>query len=327
VPPHWFPCATWEPIGYNEQKQVSMNNDYVSVIIPVYNNVLYLGEAVESVLKQSYTNYEIIIVDDGSTEDIAGSIQQYLDVNENIRYVRQENKGPGPARNAGIRMAKGKWIAFLDADDIWMPEKLEKQITFLREHPNTFVTGAMQGLDGRSGVPVLSEDIQCFTHLATKAETFTNLLKIPYLCAVCGLGSLIISRDMLNDVGLFDESFHTVEDDDLIFRLFRKYSLHAIADVVLLRRKHGESMTTGSVMEPRIQNKYAVTKKILSLVDESEITASKNEILGYWTEEFSRRHIYRKSYGYALKWLLIGLKMYPHYYTARLRKKAGKILN
>jgi glycosyltransferase involved in cell wall biosynthesis len=303
-----------------------MNSDYVSVIIPVYNNVLYLGEAVESVLKQSFTNYEIIIVDDGSTEDIVGSIQQYLDVNENIRYVRQENKGPGPARNTGIRMAKGKWIAFLDADDIWMPEKLEKQIAFLREHPNTIVTGAMQGLDCRSGAPVLREDIRCFKHLPTKAATFTNLLKIPYLCAVCGLGSLIMSMDMLDDVGLFDESFHTVEDDDLIFRLFRKYPFDSIPDVVVLRRKHSSSMTTGSSLEPRIKNKYRVTKKILALIDDSEITTRKNEILGYWTEEFVRRYVYHKRYGYALKWLLIGLTVYPHYYTERIRKKALKIL-
>ena len=302
-----------------------MNNDSVSVIIPVYNNVRYLGEALESVLKQSFTNYEIIIVDDGSTEDIAGSLQKYLRAYDTIRYVRQENKGPGPARNTGIRLAKGKWIAFLDADDVWVADKLEKQVAYVKEHPNTFVGGSMQGLDTNSGASLLPKDVRCFTHAATKAEDFTKLLKIPYLCAVCGLGSLLIGRDMLDSVGLFDESLRTVEDDDLIFRLFRNYPFYALANVVLLRRKHEGSMTTGSAMEPRIQNKYTVTKKILSLIDDAEITTSKNEILGYWTEEFCRRHIYRKSYGYALKWLSIGIKTYPRYYTARLRNKAAKI--
>ena len=303
-----------------------MNSDCVSVIIPVYNNALYLGEALESVLKQSYTNYEIIIVDDGSTEDMAGPLQKYLSAYDTIRYVRQENKGPGPARNTGIRLAKGKWIAFLDADDVWVADKLQKQVAYVKEHPNTFVAGAMQGLDTNSGALRIPKDVRCFTHAATKAEDFTKLLKIPYLCAVCGLGSLLIGRDMLDNVGLFDESLRTVEDDDLIFRLFRRYPFHALADVVLLRRKHKGSMTTGSAMEPRIQNKYTVTKKILTVIDDSEITTSKNEILGYWTEEFIRRHIYRKSYGHALKWLSIGLKTYPRYYAARLRNKAAKIL-
>jgi glycosyltransferase involved in cell wall biosynthesis len=301
-----------------------MYNDYVSVIIPVFNNALYLREAVESVLKQSFSNYEIIIVDDGSTDDIAGAIQKYLDEFKNIRLVRQENMGPGPARNTGIKMATGRWVAFLDADDLWLPQKLEKQVDFLREHPNTLVLGAMQGLDCRSGEPVLRENVRHFNQYATKAETFTNLLKIPYVCSVCGLGSLIISLDMLHNVGLFDESFRTVEDDDLIFRLFRKYPFHCIPDVVLLRRKHNESMTTGSALEPRIQNKYRVTKKILASIDDSEIITSKNDILGYWTEQFARRHLYWKSYIYALKWLVIGLVLYPQYYLRRIGNKGIK---
>ncbi len=295
-----------------------MLEDYVSVIIPVYNNVQYLGEAIESVLKQSYTSYEIIIVDDGSTEDITGVVQHYLDEFENIRLVQQTNMGPGPARNAGIRLAKGEWIAFLDADDIWCPEKMKKQVAYLKNHPNTIVSGRIQGLDCRKDTPILTDNIRYFSNYATKAEEFTYLLEIPYLCAVCGLGSLIIGLDMLRDVGLFDESLSTVEDDDLLFRLFRKYPFYSIPDVVLLRRKHSGSITTGSALEPRIKNKYKVTKKILASIDDTEIIKNKNEILGYWTEQFARRHVYWKSYAYALKWLLIGLALYPHYYLIRI---------
>jgi glycosyltransferase involved in cell wall biosynthesis len=230
--------------------------------------------------------------------------------------------GPGPARNTGIKMATGRWIAFLDADDIWCPEKLEKQVAYLKKQPNTLVSGRIQGLDCRKGEPELMEMNPRFMEHASKAESLTYLLKIPYVCAVCGLSSLIMSREMLDDVGLFDESLKTVEDDDLIFRLFRKYPFYSIEDVVVLRRKHHESMTTGSALEPRIQNKFKATKKFLSSIDDAEIVRSKNEILGYWSEAFAKRHLYWNNYFYALKWILIGLFFYPQYFTNRLRSKS-----
>ena len=299
-----------------------LNSETVSVIIPVYNNTIYLIEAIESVLKQSFTNYEIIIIDDGSTEDIAGSIRKYLEVYVNIRYVRQENKGPGPARNTGIRLAKGKWIAFLDADDIWRPLKLEKQIEYIQKHPDTLVSGGIQGLNCMGSVPVLMDWVRIFKNFATRAETLTYFLEIPYTSAT---STFILRKDILKEEGMFDESFFTDEDEDLLLRLVRKYPFHCVQEIVQLRRKHSDSMTATS-LEPRFINKYNVLKKILKLIDDSEICKGKNEILGYWTEQFARRHLYWKSYSYALKWLLIGLTACPYYYTERIRKKALKLL-
>ncbi|MGB3209612.1 MAG: glycosyltransferase family A protein [Desulforhopalus sp.] len=305
-------------------KMTLMTSEGVSVIIPVYNNSLYVGEAIESVLNQSFTDYEIIIVDDGSAEDIEGAVRQYLDKNNKIRFVRQENQGPGPARNTGIRMAKGKWIAFLDSDDIWCPDKLEKQIAYLKEHPDTLVSGGRQELDCRSGHPVLMDTVSHFENLISRADTLTYLLEIPYLCAP---SSLVLSKKVLDDVGLFDESLTTVEDDDLVFRLVRKYSFYSVPDVVVYRRKHNENITTTLSLENRIRNKYKVTKKTLSLIDDSEINKNKKDILGYWTEEFARRHVYWKNYGHALKWILIGVVLYPRYYITRVGYKTKKILN
>lgn len=301
----------------------SVKTPFVSVIIPVYNSLLYLKEAIDSVLGQTFTDYEIIIIDDGSTDDIKGAVQPYLDNHENILFTRQENQGPGPARNTGIRLAKGRWIAFLDADDIWRPEKLEWQITYARKHPDTIVAGGRQGLDCRGTEPVLMNSTIHFTNFSTRAETLTYLLEVPYFC---GLSSLIVSRKMIDDVGLFDESLRTVEDDDLIFRMVRKYDFYSLPEVVVVRRKHNESITTDAAHEERMQNKYKVTKKHLELLNDTELSKGKKDILGYWSHEFAKRHLYWKNYGYAAKWIVTGIFLYPHYYIGRCTRKIKKVV-
>ena len=104
----------------------------VAVIIPTYNSAKYLPEAVESVLMQTHKRLELIIVDDGSTDDTASVIAKYTD---RIRYIHQSNEGSYKARNRGIQTTKSRYVAFLDADDVWMPNKLETQLDFLRANP------------------------------------------------------------------------------------------------------------------------------------------------------------------------------------------------
>lgn len=104
----------------------------VSVVIPFYNRVDWLEEAVDSVLEQTYTNYEIIVVNDGSKEEIEVFLKKY---SEKIRYIYQENAGSGSARNNGVEHAKGEYIALLDSDDIWCKDKLELQIQYMEDNP------------------------------------------------------------------------------------------------------------------------------------------------------------------------------------------------
>jgi glycosyltransferase involved in cell wall biosynthesis len=108
----------------------------VSVIIPVFNGEKYIGEAVESVLSQSYSPLELIVVDDGSTDGSASMVQKY----DRVRYIYQLNSGVAVARNTGIAAASGEFIAFLDADDLWPPQKLEIQTGYLQKHPSGMYT-------------------------------------------------------------------------------------------------------------------------------------------------------------------------------------------
>lgn len=106
--------------------------DKVSIITPCYNSQRYIGETIESVLAQTYSNWEMIIVDDGSTDHSAEVVKSYCK-DGRIQYISQENEGSSSARNHAIRCAKGQYIALLDADDIWMPNFLEKQIAFMKK--------------------------------------------------------------------------------------------------------------------------------------------------------------------------------------------------
>lgn len=113
-------------------------NDLVSVIMPSYNTARYISETIESVLTQTYTNWELIIVDDCSTDNTDEVVKPFLS-DDRIKYMKNEtNSGAAISRNRALREAEGKWIAFLDSDDLWLPEKLEKQIAFMKKNDHRF---------------------------------------------------------------------------------------------------------------------------------------------------------------------------------------------
>ena len=113
-------------------------NDLVSIIMPSYNTGKYIADSIHSVLAQTYENWELIIVDDCSTDDTDGVVQEYLQ-DTRIRYLKNEvNSGAAVSRNYALREAKGKWIAFLDSDDLWVPDKLEKQLAFMQGNGYVF---------------------------------------------------------------------------------------------------------------------------------------------------------------------------------------------
>lgn len=116
-----------------------MIEDLVSIIMPTYNCVAFIGKTIETVLKQTYQNWELLIIDDKSTDTTKQLISKFIEKEQRIKYIElKENSGVAVARNRGIREARGRYVAFLDSDDLWQKDKLEKQICFMREHQYAF---------------------------------------------------------------------------------------------------------------------------------------------------------------------------------------------
>ncbi|MDR3410842.1 MAG: glycosyltransferase family A protein [Formivibrio sp.] len=202
-----------------------MSPSLVSVIIPVYNEAKYLGEALDSVFAQDYRPLEVIVVDDGSTDDSATIAQSYPEV----VYLRQENQGPAAARNLGITHCTGKLVAFLDADDLWTPNKLALQTNYLKANPEVAcVIGRMknflqQGMEKPAWVAdsMLSEDLVAFN-----------------------FGALLVYRWAFDSVGMLNAKYfiHDVLDWFMRFNDLRLVS-HSMQEVMQLRRLHMDNIS------------------------------------------------------------------------------------
>jgi glycosyltransferase involved in cell wall biosynthesis len=180
----------------------------VSVIIPAYNGQSYIAAAIESVLAQTYSDWELIVVDDGSQDRTAEVVRAY---GNDVRYVYQENQDVAAARNRGVREARGVWIAFLDQDDFFLPEKLALQVAMAVRNPNAaIVHGGWQIVDACVGVMSSVEPWQGLPVLDMEAW----LLWKPVF-----LGAMLLRRDWLERVGGFDVQFRQASDVDLVLRL------------------------------------------------------------------------------------------------------------
>ncbi len=189
----------------------------VSIIIPTYNRSQKVVRAVESVLDQSFRDFEIIVVDDGSTDDTCQSLAKF---GSSITYIRCPlNRGVSAARNAGVRTASAPWIAFLDSDDYWLREKLGVQMEFLRRNPE-WVACQTEEIWIRRGRRVNPRR----KHKKASGDIFNRSLA---LCLVSP-SSVVVSRELFDEVGLFDETLQAAEDYDLWLRISCRYPVYLI---------------------------------------------------------------------------------------------------
>lgn len=196
----------------------------VSVIIPTYNRAMKAARAVASVLYQTFRNLELIVVDDGSRDRTRSVMEQF---GTHIRLLfHEENRGVSAARNTGIRAAHSPFIAFLDSDDYWLPEKLTRQLDFFRLHPEALAcqTEEIWIRRGRRVNPMGK-------HVKPSGEIFSPSLK---LCLVSP-SAVMLRRSLLDEVGLFDESLPACEDYDLWLRISCRHPIHLIDEPLLIK--------------------------------------------------------------------------------------------
>jgi glycosyltransferase involved in cell wall biosynthesis len=204
----------------------------VSVIIPVYNSAHFIGAAIDSVNAQTFQDFEILVVDDGSTDDLIGALEVYKG---SIQVMHQENAGPSSARNRGINAARGEFIAFLDADDLWAPEKLELQVKCLNENPDSAACFTECVYFNENG----TTNADLWRRVPTSDKMFEALLTERFV----HMSSLMVRRQALNEVGVFDEGLIGCEDYNLYLRIARYFSFQFLPQPLFQSRSHSGKLS------------------------------------------------------------------------------------
>lgn len=206
----------------------------VSVVIPAYNATWCVARAIDSVLAQHYREFEILVVDDGSTDTTAQVVASY---GAQVRLLQQPNGGLSSARNLGMRHARGEWIAFLDADDWWLPEKLARQVACMREFPTLGFCSTATRVEDPQGREL--HVWRCPTFMGSALETIFRVN-----AAVAGSGSSVLVRvEVLRTAGEFDTELRSLEDIDMWMRLSAITEYRCLPDVLSVILKRPDSMS------------------------------------------------------------------------------------
>ena len=249
------------------------NKPLVSVIIPTYNRAAIVTQAIDSVLQQTFTDYELIVVDDASTDDTAERLQGRY--GERICYIKKpSNTGPSATRNAGIQMARGIYIAFLDDDDEWLPEKLALQVPILQQNPDVGLVYCGCLLVDERGASVGQVKPE------KRGYIFNDLLHKNHLITSASL----IRKELLKKTGGFDETLAACEDWDLWIRISQHCLIEYVEGQLLRYKVH--KLNIHNDMQKMEKNTFMVFDKCLAGID----ITTRNRIYGeqsiWWAWEY-----------------------------------------
>jgi len=210
----------------------------VSVIIPVFNAATFITEAITSIQRQTYESFEVVLIDDGSTDASYQMMEILASQDSRLRVMRQENGGPAAARNAGIGVARGEFVAFLDSDDVAHPERLRRQVDYLDDHPHVcLVGGAVRHITPQGDViadHVLGPAITSAQIADSQTRRLNNALQTT---------TTMLRRDAFLEAGGFREQFRSAEDYDLWLRL-QPRPMANLQEVMCSYRRHPSQITS-----------------------------------------------------------------------------------
>jgi glycosyltransferase involved in cell wall biosynthesis len=247
-------------------------SDLVSVVVPTYNYGRYLGGALTSVLGQTHPHLEILVVDDGSTDNTPGVVAPFL-ADRRVRYFRRPNGGPAAARNFGVDQARGSLVAFLDADDRWLPAKLEKQLACFRAPAAPGLVYARRLLIDAEGWQL--EYPQPELH---RGWVLPRLFRDNFIC----FSSVVVRRELLVEAGGFDPDVEHAEDYDLLLRLTQRCRVDYVDEpLVLYRTGHGN---LSSQHEKRFRAVVGIMRRFLASGGRGQLPA--DLVRRSWAETF-----------------------------------------
>ena len=227
----------------------------VSVIIPTYNGAKFIDDAVRSALSQTYPNVEVIVVDDGSSDGTKEVLSPY---GSKIKYIYQENKGVSAARNNGIRNASGEFVAFLDSDDAWLPEKIELQVAEMLKSPQCGLVSC--------GFYLCDEELKEVSQGSKPSYPNKNEFMVAMLFGnqVGGGSCALIRKDCFQKSGLFNEKLQGTEDWEMWFRLVKYYEMRFVDKPLIRIRVVSDSMSSAGNAEKMLKNEMLVLREFFS---------------------------------------------------------------
>jgi glycosyltransferase involved in cell wall biosynthesis len=205
----------------------------VSVIIPAYNAAAYIGQALESAFAQTFQDFEVLVVDDGSTDETASIVASFGD---RVNYLRQDNAGSAKARNLGIRKSRGLFIAFLDADDLWLPDKLARQVALMREQPEVGMVFTKHINFDETGA---TWPFRFDKRLLMEGDVARNI----FMRSGVGTPTVMVRREVFETVGLFEESLRQGQDDNMWVRIAAHCQVRLIDEPLVKVRNHSGRVT------------------------------------------------------------------------------------
>ena len=231
----------------------------VSVVMPVYNGERYLSEAIESILTQTLSDLELIVVDDCSADGSAAIARDYVSRDERVRLLQHErNQGSASARNSGIAVSRGEFIAAMDSDDISLPQRLEKQAAFLQAHPHIGVVG--------SNLQIVSAELsEGISHSYPQEHTFIVMEWILGGRTTMPGAVFMARRDVLLSVGGYEDSRIVTDDKELFSRLFEKTNFANLPDELYLYRRH-VGQKTETMQEEQLSQAVTIRQRYLGAI-------------------------------------------------------------
>ncbi len=209
----------------------------VTIVLPAYNASEYLAETIKSVINQTYTDFELLVIDDGSTDDTADIVRDFGKQDSRVRLISQENQGVSVARNTGIKMAQGEFIAFLDADDLWLPNKLALHVQHLSANPNIGLSFARVEFMTFDGKPTRKYSNPPFKNITAKKLYEENPAVTP--------SNALFRRMALQKVGGFDGELSGMADSELLLRVkCHGWQVEGIDEVLVLYRTNLAGMSS-----------------------------------------------------------------------------------
>lgn len=227
----------------------------ISVIIPTHNRDKYIEKAIKSVLKQTYKNYEIIVVDDGSTDKTEKIVKRFVKKHpKKVRYIYQKNKGPSAARNTGIKKAKGKYIALLDSDDEFLPKKLKRQIAYIKKRPKCRFLYTWYYNSNKNGkIDSKRRTKRCRSREALQYKLYTRQFTIR-------TSTVLIEKKVFEKTGLFNENYWYSQDWDMWLRIANYHRGYCLQEPLAKYRQHDSNRSSKGVKRYHKEIKKSILK-------------------------------------------------------------------